>query len=157
MKNYDGGAVRLLALAIRRAAEARLAQQPAQIIQNDGQKHLQRGMDSLAAGRLAEAEKDLTEAVSLLPGNSEARRALGQVYEMEGKHTLAATELEASLNEKESIQAHLWLARAYLALNHPKAARKQAQAVLRADSANAEALHLLDRIGKQSSPDRGAP
>ncbi|HVA00495.1 MAG TPA: tetratricopeptide repeat protein [Terriglobia bacterium] len=157
MKKYDGRAFRLLALAIRRATESRLSQQPAQVVQSDGQIHMQRGMGALAAGRLPEAEKELTEAVSLLPGNSEARRALGQVYEMEGKHTLAATELEASLNEKDSVQAHLWLARAYLSLHHPGAAMKQAQAVLRSDSANTEAEHLLDQIRKQSSADRGAP
>jgi len=157
MNEYDGRAFRLLALTIRRATESRLAQQPARVVHNDGQIHLKRGTDYLSAGQLSQAERELTEAVSLLPGSSEARRALGQVYEMEGKHTLAATELEASLNEKDSVQAHLWLARAYLSLHHPEAAMKQAQVVLRLDSANAEAEHLLDRIRKASSSDRGAP
>lgn len=157
MKKYDGRAFRLLALAIRRAVETRLSRQPAQVAQNDGESILKRGMDSLAAKRLPEAEKELAEAVSLLPGNSEARCALGQVYEMEGKHTLAAAELEASLNEKDSVQAHIWLTRAYLSLNHPDAAMTQAEAVLRQDPANAEAKRLLNRIRKQSSAKRGAP
>jgi tetratricopeptide (TPR) repeat protein len=154
---YDGRAFGLLALAIQRAVESRLSQQPTEVVQNDGQIHLKQGMDSLAAGRLPEAEKELAEAVSLLPGNSEARCALGQVYEMEGKHTLAATELGASLNEKNSAQAHLWLARTYLSLNHPEAAIKQAKAVLQIDPGNAEAKGLVGRISKQSSADRGAP
>jgi tetratricopeptide (TPR) repeat protein len=157
MNEYDGRGFRLLALTIRRATESRIAQQPTEVVHNDGQLHLNRGMDLLSAGQLPQAERELSEAVSLLPGSSEAHRALGQVYEMEGKHTLAATELEASLNKKESVQAHLWLARAYLSLHHPEAAMKQAQVVLRLDSANAEAEHLLDQIRKSSSSDRGAP
>lgn len=157
MEHYDGRAFRLLALAIRRATENRLSQQPPQSVLNDGQARLKRGLNSLAAGRLSEAEKELAEAVSLLPGNSKASCALGQVYEMEGKHTLAAAELEASLSQKDSAQAHLWLARAYLALNHPKAARKQAQAVLQSDAGNPEAKRLLAEIRKQSSANRGAP
>lgn len=157
LKKYDGRAFRLLALAIRRATESRLSDQPAQVVQDDGQVHLQRGLKALGAGRLSEAEKELAEAVSLLPKNSEAHRALGQAYEMEGKHTLAATELEASLNERNSAQAHLWLARAYLSLNHPQAAKKQAEAVLRLDSANPQAQRLLEQIRKESSRNRGAP
>lgn len=157
MTKYDGRAFRLLALTIRRATESRLAEQPRQVVHNDGQIHLKRGLDFLSAGRLPQAEQELTEAVSLLPGNSTARRALGQVYQMEGKHTLAAAELEASLNEKDSVQAHLWLARTYLSLHHPEAARKQVQAVLQLEPNNAEAERLLEQIGKLSPANRGAP
>lgn len=157
MTKYDGLAVRLLALTIRRAAESRLAQQSSQVIQNDGRNHLKRGTELLSAGHLPEAERELAEAVSLLPGNSAAHCALGQVYEREGKHTFAATELEASLQEKDSTEAHLWLARAYLSLKHPGAAREQAQAVLQLDPANSEAKALLDQIRKSSSSDRGTP
>jgi len=148
MKNYDGKPFRLLALAIRRATESRLSEQPKQVVHDDGHVHLKRGLDLLSAGRLPEAEPQLAEAVALLPGDSTAHFALGEVYQREGKYTLAATELEASLNEKESVEAHLWLAKAYLSLKHAGAAAKQAQAVLRLDSSNAEAKALLVRTRK---------
>ncbi len=157
VKEYDGRPFRLLALAIRRATETRLAEQPKQVVHDDGQVHLKQGLDLLSAGRLPKAEQQLAEAVALLPGDSAAHFALGEVYQREGKYTLAAAELEASLNEKESVQAHLWLAKAYLSLKHARAAAKQAQAVLRIEPSNVEAKALLDRTRKPSSLTRGAP
>ena len=156
-KKYDGRAFRLLALAITRATQSRLTQEPAHVVQNDGQSHLKRGLDLLAAGLTSKAEQELTQAVLLLPGNSEAHQALGEVYEKEGKHTLAATELETSLKEKNSFQAHLWLARAYVSLDHLQPALQQAQAALQLDPANAEAKQLVSQIQTQLSAHRDKP
>jgi len=156
-KEYDGRAFRLLALAITRARQSRLAQEPAPVVQSDGEAHLKRGLDLLAAGLIAKAEQELTQAVLLLPNNSDAHRALGEVYEREGKHTLAATELEASLKEKNSFQAHLWLARAYVSLDHLQPALQQAQAALQLDSSNAEAQQLVKQIQTQLPAHRDKP
>ena len=156
-KEYNGKAFHLLSLAVTRAAQSRLAQEPAQVAENDGQIHLKHGLDLLAAGRLPEAERELNQAVLLLPGNNEARQALGQAYEREGRHTLAATELETSLKEKDSFPAHLWLARAYVSLGHFGPALKQAQAALRLDPANAGARDLTNKIRTQLSVHRDKP
>ena len=156
-KEYAGKAFHLLSLAMTRAAQSRLAQQPSKVAQSDGQIHLKHGLDLLAAGRLPEAERELNQAVLLLPDNSEAHQALGQACEREGKHTLAATELETSLREKDSFQAHLWLARAYDSLEHFEPALKQAQAALQLESANAEARNLVERIRTELSGHRDKP
>ncbi len=145
-KGYDGKAFRLLSLAMTRAAASRLSHEPATVRQSDGESHLKRGLDMLAGGRLPEAERELTQAVLLLPRNSKARQALGQAYEREGKHTLAATELGIALMERNSYNAHLWLARAYVSLDHFKPALKQAEAALQLDPASAEAKDLADQI-----------
>lgn len=154
---YDGRAFRLLALGITRARQSRLAHEPAPVVQNDGQAHLKRGLHLLAAGKLLDAQQELTQAVLMLPKNSEAHQALGQVYEKEGKHTLAAAELETSLKEKDSFQAHLWLALAYVSLDHLHPALKQVQAALKIDPANTEAENLVGKIRTQLSTHRDKP
>jgi tetratricopeptide (TPR) repeat protein len=156
-REYDGKAFHLLPLAITRASRSRLAQQPAQAVQSDGHAHLKRGLELLAAGRLPEAERELDQAAFLLPQSSEAHQALGQAYEREGKHTLAATEFETSLKLKDSSQGHLWLARAYVSLDHLEPALKQTEAAERLEPASTEAEDLAERIRKQLSADRGNP
>ncbi len=154
---YDGKAFHLLSLAITRAAQNRLEQQPAHVVQSDGEAHVKQGLALLAAGRLLDAERELTQAVLMLPNNSEAHQALGQTYEREGKHTLAATELETSLREKDSFQAHLWLARTYVALDHLEPALKQAQAALQLDPSSTDAKGVAEQIRAQLSVHRDKP
>ncbi|MEJ2007872.1 MAG: tetratricopeptide repeat protein [Acidobacteriota bacterium] len=156
-KKYDGRAFRLLALAITRARQSRLDQEPAHVVRSDGEAHLKRGLDLLAAGATAKAEQELTQAVLLLPGDGQAHQALGEAYEREGKHTLAATELECSLREENSFKAHLWLARAYVSLDHLQPALQQARAALLLESSNAEAKQLVSRIQARLSAHRDKP
>ena len=118
---------------------------------------MKQGQDLLSAGRLSEAERELTQAVVLLPHSSEAHQALGQAYEREGKHTLAAAEFEASLKEADSFGAHLWLARAYVSLDHLEPALKQTQAAQQLEPANAEAKDLAEQIRAQLSVHRDKP
>jgi tetratricopeptide (TPR) repeat protein len=156
-KEYDGKAVRTLSLEMARAAKARLAGQPVQVVRNDGESYFKRGRDLLVAGRLPEAERELTQAVLLLPKSSEAHQALGQAYEREGKHTLAATELQTSLKEEDSFGAHMWLARAYVSLGHPKPALEQVQAAQQLEPGNTEAKDLARQIRAQLSVHREEP
>jgi tetratricopeptide (TPR) repeat protein len=156
-KEYDGKAFHLLSIELARAVLSRLEEQPAQEIRAAGQAHLKQGQDLLSAGRLTEAESELTQAVLLLPHSSEAHQALGQAYEREGKHTLAATEFEASLREKDSFDAHLWLGRAYVSLDHLEPALKQTQAAQQLEPANPEAKDLAEQIHAQLSVHRDKP
>lgn len=154
---YDGKAFRLLTLAITRTADSRHSHESASVKRSDGQKCLKLGLDMLSAGHLPEAERELTLAVLLLPGSSEAHQALGQVYEREGKHTLAATELDISLKQKNSYHGHLWLARAYVSLDHLEPALRQAQAALQLDPGSAEAKDLVAGIRTQLPAHRDKP
>jgi tetratricopeptide (TPR) repeat protein len=142
-KNYDGRAYRLLSLAVRSALEKGLAGEPAE---QHGAVHLARGKEFLAKGRLNEAERELRETVSLLPGPSEAHLALAQVYEAQGRRREAAAELETSLKLQNSVTAHLHLARVYLSLDQPEAAREHSRAALSLEPDNHEAQELMDQI-----------
>jgi len=153
-KNYDGRALRLLSLTLHNALEERLANLPAD---QHSDVHLGRGKKFFAEGRFPEAEHELAEAVSLVPGDSEARLALAQVLEAEGKHGEAAAELEKSLQLKNSFAAHLSLARVYLSLNQPDLAREQGQAALQLDPGNQEAEQLIDRIRAATADSRKTP
>jgi tetratricopeptide (TPR) repeat protein len=142
-KTYDGRAFHLLSLAIQNAEESELTREP---VPQQGRARLERGRELLAQGQLPEAESELVEATALLPSSSEAHLLLGRVYETEGKHQAAASQLEESLNYHDSFQAHLWLARAYLALRRPQAALDQTQAALRLDPVNRETESLIREI-----------
>jgi tetratricopeptide (TPR) repeat protein len=156
-KEYDGKAFHLLSIELVRAAQSRLEEEAAPENLAAGQAHLKQGQGLLVAGKLYEAERELTRAVLLLPHSSEAHQALGQAYEREGKHTFAATEFEASLKEKDSLDAHLWLARAYVSLDHLEPALKQTQAAQQLEPANAEAKDLAEQIRAQLSAHRDKP
>lgn len=156
-KEYDSKAFHLRLLHIARAAHRRLADQPAHIAKNEGNARLKKGLGLLAAGNLLEAERELTEAVFLLPESSKAHQALGRVYEREEKHTFAATEFQTALRLKDSFQAHLGLAKAYASLDHPEPALKQIQAAQQLEPANAEAQELAEQIGAQLSAHRDKP
>ena len=82
---------------------------------------------------------------------------LGEVFEREGKHTLAATEFEASLKEKNSFQGHLWLARAYASLDHLEPALEQAKAAQQIDPDSADAKGVAEQIRAQMSGHRDKP
>ena len=140
-KNYDGRAFRLLSLAVTHALEERLTSQPAA---QHSEVHLTRGKSLLAENRLAEAEREITEAVSLAPGDSEAHLVLGQVYKAQGRDREAVAELETSLHLKATPAAHLWLARIYLSLGQPEAAREHGQAALNLDPHNREAESWIE-------------
>ena len=153
-KNYEGRGFQLLSLAVSNALEERFAGGPPE---RHGAVHLARGKALLADGRLAEAEGELGEAVSLLRADSEAHLALAQVYENEGRHVQAVRELDASLKLKESVSAHLWLARAYLSLDRPEAARAQSQAALQLDPGNSYATQMIDQVRTRTSAPEKSP
>jgi len=142
-KNYDGRAYRLLSLAVRSALEKSLEGEPPE---QHGAVHLARGKEFLAKGRLNEAERELRETVTLLPGASDVHLALAQVCEAQGRRREAAAELETSLKLQNSVTAHLHLARVYLSLDQPEAARDHSWAALSLEPDNHEAQELMDQI-----------
>ena len=148
-KHYDGRAFRLLSLTVRNALEETLSSEPSA---QHGAAHYARGEKFLAASRLPEAERELAETVSLLPQDADAHLALGQVYELEGRHQDAVSELETSLKLKDTAPAHLWLARVYLSLNQFERAQDQGQIALSMDPENRYARNLVERIRERLPP-----
>jgi tetratricopeptide (TPR) repeat protein/TolB-like protein len=142
-KHYDGRAFGLLALAVRNALEARLSTLPPA---EHAEVHLTQGQKFLNEDRLAEAERELTEAISLAPDSSVAHLTLGEVYELENRHRDATSELETSLQIKNDVIAHVWLARADLALNQTQAARRESQAALDLDPHNRYAERVMEQV-----------
>ena len=156
-KEYDSKAFHLSLLQFARTAHRELTERPDDRLKKDGQARIKQGLELLAAGKLPEAERELTEAVFSLPGSNEAHEALGQVYQREDKHTLAATEFQTALGLKDSFDAHLGLARAYVSLGHPEPALKQVQAAQQLEPANVVARDLAGQIRTQLSAHRDKP
>lgn len=156
-KEYDSKEFRLSLLGFALAAHKKLTEQPGDGPKNDGPARMKRGLELLSAGKLPEAERELTEAVFLLPESAEAHQSLGEAYEREDRHTLAATEFQAALRLKDSFAAHLGLAKAYVSLDHPEPALKQIEAAQQLDPANAEARDLAGQIHAQLSAHRDKP
>jgi tetratricopeptide (TPR) repeat protein len=153
-KHFSGRAYRLLSLAMRTALEERL-QGEAPV--RHAVAHLTRGKAFLAAGRPQAAERELAEAVSLLPQDGEAHVALAEAYEAQGRHREAAAELEMSLKLQNTVTAHLMLARVYLSLDQMQAAREHGQAALSLDPSNREAQALMSEIPEKASAERKSP
>jgi tetratricopeptide (TPR) repeat protein/TolB-like protein len=142
-KRYDGRAFGLLAVMLHNTLEARLAEESPE---QHSETHLSQGKKLLAEGRLVEAERELNEAVSLLPDRSEGHLVLGQSYEAEGRHQEAAAEFRLALQIDNNAVTHLWLARAYLSMNQSTLAAEQGRAALAMEPGNIDAQRLLDAI-----------
>ena len=153
-KRYDGRAFRLLAVMVSNAMEARLAQETPE---QHGETHLDLGKRFLREGQLPQAECELDEAVSLLPENSEAYLVLGEIYEAEGRHEDAATQLKTSLQFDNSAVTHLWLARVYLSMNQSALALEEGGVALSMDPGNADAQRLVEAIRRRAPEGRPRP
>jgi Tfp pilus assembly protein PilF len=153
-KDYNGRAFRYLELTLHNALEQRLATAPPQ---EHSDVHLALGKKFVTEGRYAEAERELSEVVSLSPADPQGYLLLAQVLETEGKHQEAAAELEASLKLKNTVEAHLSLAHVYLSLNQPAQARMQGQAALDLDPGNHEAEQLIQETPVGGATSRKTP
>ncbi len=142
-KNYDGRAYSLLQLTLHNAVAQRMASATRQ---KDIDAHLSEGKSLLAAHRYAEAEHELAETATLDPDDPEVHILLARALEAEGKHQEAVTELKHALNQEDSVEAHVSLAHVYLSMNQAEMAREQAQAALKLESGNQDALHLIQQI-----------
>lgn len=147
-KNYDGAAFQLLAVAVRSALEQHLATLPPA---QHGRFHLGQGKDLLKQGRTAEAVRELKEAASLMPNDSEVHLVLGQAYEAQGNHQQALEELQTALRLDDSAVTHLWLAHTYLAMNQPDAALGEVRTALQMDPGNHDAQMLMDSIRNRTA------
>lgn len=153
-RTYNGAAFRLLAVTVRNTLENELSKQPPQ---EHGRVHLARGEEFIKEKRLPEAIRELREAATLLPRNSEVHLFLGQAYELHGDHRRALDEFEESLRLNNNAVTHLWLAHAYLSLNQPSKALSQSQTALSLDPGSANARQLINSIEQLPKSTRKDP
>jgi tetratricopeptide (TPR) repeat protein len=153
-KNFDGGAFRLLSLAVHNALEERLAGMPAD---EHAAVHKSRGKNFVSEGRLSEAEHELGEATSLAPSDSEAHLSLAQILAAEGKRQQAVDEFQTALKLQDSLAGHLGLARVYLSLDRKRQARQEGEAALKLDPGNREGQELIRQILSQPPPEKKVP
>jgi tetratricopeptide (TPR) repeat protein len=153
-KNFDGRAFRLLSLTVHNALEERLAGMPAD---EHAAVHKSRGARFVNEGRLSEAERELAEATSLVPGDSDARMSLAQVLEAEGKHQEAAGEYQIALKLQDSFAGHIGLARVYISLGRPEQAHQEVEAALKLDPGSQEAQELVRQILSHPSAAKKVP
>jgi len=153
-KNFDERAFRLLSLAVHNALEERFAGMPAA---EHAAVHKSRGARFVNEGRLSEAERELEEATSLVPGDRDARMSLAQVFEAEGKHQEAAGEYQTALKLQDSLAGRIGLARVYISLGRPEQARQEVEAALKLDPGSREAKELLLKIPSHPSAAKKEP
>lgn len=153
-KNYNGRAFRLLQLTMNNALEARLAGASPQA---HSDAYLALGKKFVSEKRYVEAEHEFTEVTSLTPADPQGHIWLAQALEDEGKHQDAVQELQISLRLKDTLEAHLALARVYLSLHEPALAATQEQAALALEPGNPEAVQLLQQIHAGSATSRKTP
>jgi tetratricopeptide (TPR) repeat protein len=153
-KNFDERAFRLLSLAVHNALEERLASVPAD---EHATVHKSRGKNFLSEGRLSEAERELAEATSLAPGDSEAHLSLAQILEAEDKHQEAVGEFQTALKLQDSFAGHLGLARVYISLDRREQARQEGEAALKLDPGNQEAQELIRQVLSHPSAAKKEP
>jgi len=83
--------------------------------QGQAEQHLQRGVELLEAGHLAEAIDELQHAVALQPGDARAQYQLGRALSTAGRQTAAAEHLRAALeNTDEPGAVHFLLGQVLL-------------------------------------------
>jgi tetratricopeptide (TPR) repeat protein len=108
--------------------------------------HLESGRRAFQAERDAEAIAALRRAVYLAPYDAAAHALLGRVYLRSGRMEDAIDEFKIAIWSDDTLANHLALADAYVQSRDFTAARAELQWILKADTQNAEAKRMLDRL-----------
>ena len=153
-KNFDGRAFRLLSLTVQNALEERLAGLSAE---EHAAVHKSRGRKFAGEKRFSEAERELTEATSLVPGDSDAHLGLAEIFQEDGKHQEAAGEFRTALKLEDSFAGHLGLARAYMSLSQTEQARQESETALKLNPGSREAQELVRQIALQPMAGKKEP
>ena len=111
--------------------------------------HYEAGRRAFQAERDSEAIAALRRAVYLAPYDSDAHVLLGRTYLRSGRMDEAIDEFKIAIWSDDTIANHLALADAYVQARETAAARAELQWILKADTQNAEAKRMLDRLPPQ--------
>ena len=116
--------------------------------------HIRRGRQELAAGRLDTAESEFRAALAADPSNFAAHQGLAEVDRRRGKLDDAVTELQASIQARDSAFVRTMLAKVYLDQKKFDLAHAEAEHALKLAPNYAEAKQLLEHL--QNSKPKGS-
>jgi tetratricopeptide (TPR) repeat protein/TolB-like protein len=116
--------------------------------------HIRRGHQELSAGALDTAESDFRAALAADPANFAAHQGLAEVDRRRGKLDDAVTELQASIQARDSAFVRTMLAKVYLDQKKFDLARAEAEHALKLAPNYAEAKQLLEHL--QNSKPKGS-
>jgi tetratricopeptide (TPR) repeat protein len=136
-----------------RPAEASAASSDVQPSET-AESHVRRAHQQLSASHVDVAETEFRAALVLDPKNASAHRGLADIARRHGNLDEAVTQLQASLQTRDSAVVRITLARIYLEQKKPDQARAEVQHALKLAPNYAEAKELLDHL--QSPKPSGA-
>ncbi|MDP9147388.1 MAG: tetratricopeptide repeat protein, partial [Acidobacteriota bacterium] len=115
--------------------------------------HLRRARQELSAGRLDVAESEYRSALVQDKGNAAAHLGLAEIARRQNKLDQAVSELQASLQTRDSAVVRTTLARVYLEQKKIVLARAEAERALKLAPNYAEAKQLLEHLPAAKSGD----
>jgi tetratricopeptide (TPR) repeat protein/TolB-like protein len=118
--------------------------------------HIRIGHQDLTAGSLDAAETEFRAALAADPGSYAAHQGLAEVDRRRGKFDDAVTELQASIQSRDSAFVRTLLAKVYLDQKKFDLARAQAEYALKLAPNYAQAKQLLDHL-QNSKPKASSP
>ncbi len=121
---------------------------------DSAESHVRRAHQQLSASHVDVAETEFRAALVLDPKNASAHRGLADIARRHGNLDEAVTQLQASLQTRDSAVVRITLARIYLEQKKPDQARAEVQHALKLAPNYAEAKELLDHL--QSPKPSGA-
>jgi len=104
--------------------------------------------EMMAAKRLDEAEKWLSQFIQREPASARAHLLMAQVLEARGERERAISELRASLWLKDDTAVRLRLSQLYLSLQRHQEAETQARKILELEPGNQAARDILAKVAK---------
>lgn len=108
--------------------------------------YLDRGRRLFEQENDREAILELNRALFLAPYHAECHLLIGQIHLRNGRARDAIDALKISLWSQEGVPAHVALARAYVEVKDPAAARTEAERALALDPSAADAKQLLEGL-----------
>jgi tetratricopeptide (TPR) repeat protein len=128
------------------SAEARAATSGESEARDTPAAHLRRARQELTAGRLDGAKREYRAALAGGNGNAAAHLGLAEVARREGKLDVAVTELQASLQDRDSAVVRTTLARVFLEQKKIAFARAEVERALKLAPNYSEAKQLLEHL-----------
>jgi len=141
---FDASSFRQLQLHLRQTQESKNAA----ALKVRARDEFEPVKEMMAAKRLDEAEKWLSQAIQREPASARAHLLMAQVLEARGDRERAISELRASLWLKEDTAVRLRLSQLYLALLRPQEAELQARRILELEPGNQAAKDILAKAAK---------
>jgi tetratricopeptide (TPR) repeat protein len=141
-----------LEATVGRRADAVIANPAQRDQQETAAFHLTRGRRLFDERKDREALDELRRAMYLAPYEDEPHLLAGRVYLRGGRLNEAIDEFKVAIWCRETAQARLALAEAFLESGEKDAARREAERALKLDPQSSEARELLKKIGGEVLP-----